>query len=210
MSPGSKQVDSEWFREKIMDRNTSMRKIAEHLDMDVSQISRTFAGTRRMQMDEAQKIALFLHLPVSEVISHAGLGVDLDGVVSRVALAAIIDEKGSLKRLADSRPLPQSIIDRAEAAIGHEPRRRVVAAQIRASSGPLCIWDDAVVLFEATATVEPAAIGSLSICRGRDGEQILAKVERARKTGEARVIAVTGQGSEIILETATPVIAVIP
>jgi hypothetical protein len=187
-----------------------MRKIADHLDMDVSQVSRTFNGLRRMQADEAQKIALFLHVPVSDVMTHAGLGVAVDGVVSRIKLAAIIDDTGALKRLTDSRPLPQSIIDQAEQSIGPDPRRRVIAAQIRAAGGPLAVWDDAVVLFEAATGVAPAAIGSLSICRGRDGQQMMCKVERARKTGEAHVISVSGMGSEIILETASPVIAVIP
>lgn len=70
--------------------------------------------------------------------------------------------------------------------------------------------DDAVVLFGHTEGVERAAIGTLSICRSHKGEQIIAKIERARKTGEARVVCIDGKVRSSPLDTATPVIAIIP
>lgn len=77
-------------------------------------------------------------------------------------------------------------------------------------SGPLAFLDDAIVLFGHTEGVERAAIGVLAICRSHQGEQIIAKIDRARKTGEARVVCVDGKIKEFALETATPVIAIIP
>ena len=68
-----------------------------------------------------------------------------------------------------------------------------------------------VVLFRPTDTVEPAAIGTLAVYRSRDtGKQGLAKLLRARKTGEATIQKANGESAEIMLDTATPVIAVIP
>lgn len=72
------------------------------------------------------------------------------------------------------------------------------------------MWGDAVVLFDPTDRVNPEAIGSLAICRKMDGEQILARVERARNTGEATVRGVADSPAEVTLDTASPVIAVIP
>lgn len=160
-------------------------------------------------MEEANQIALFLGVPVKEVLQHAGVAIDLDGRPTRILLTSTIDEKGRLKHLPDPRPLPQSVIERAQAAIGRT-NEKVLAAQVRATTGPLAMMDDAVVLFIATDIVEPAAIGALSICRSKDGEQIMAKVERARKTGEASVRKSSGDQTEMILTTATPVLAVIP
>lgn len=139
-------------------------------------------------MDEAVAIARFLGAPVSEVLSHAGISVDLDGQPTRIVLAAVIVETGAIERLTEPRPLPQNWIDKAQAAIKPHGNGRIVAAQVRAQDGPLAIWDDAVVLFGHTDTVEHNAIGALSICRMMNGEQLLAKIERARKTGEARVL----------------------
>lgn len=161
-------------------------------------------------MDEASAIASFLSVPVKEVLKHAGVAVDLDGQPTRILLAATINEQGQIERLDDPRPLPQNIIDRAQAAISAHGNSSIVAAQIRALSGPLALLDDAVVLFRHTDEVEASAIGALAICRSYKGDQIIAKIERARKTGEARVICVDGKVREFDLHTATPVLALIP
>jgi len=112
--------------------------------------------------------------------------------------------------LADPARLPQAVIDKAQAAISRAGNARVIAAQIRSSEGPLSFWDDAVALFAATDRVEPDAIGSLAICRTMDGRQAIVKVLRARKTGEATVQCVGGGTIEVMLQTAAPVIAIIP
>ncbi len=164
-----------------------------------------------MQMDEAKQIAHFLRVPVAEVMRHAGVSVDLDGMPTRIMLAATIDHAGNLERLKEPRPLPQCVIEKAQAAISRAGNGQIIAAQIRATTGPLAIWDDAVVLFKPTEIVEHDAIGTLAICRVRDtGKQGLARVTRARKTGEASIQRPGGEASEVMLDTAAPVIAVIP
>ncbi|MDK2769936.1 MAG: helix-turn-helix domain-containing protein [Sphingomonas sp.] len=203
-------MDGEWFRKLLRDRNKSTRGLARHLDIDGSAVSRMFSGQRRMKMEEANAIASFLAVPVSEVLKHAGVSMDLDGLPTRILLAAIIGETGNIERLKDPRPLPQSVIDRAHAAISGHRNGSIVAAQVRAPNGPLAVFDDAVALFAHTDEVEAAAIGALSICRTHDGEQILARIERARKTGEAKIVLTSGKVIEVILHTATPVLAIIP
>lgn len=208
----TREIDGAWFTKKLSETNKSMRGLAKHLEVDVSAVSRMFAGTRKMKMNEASAIAAFLGAPVNEVLKHAGVSVDLDGQPTRIMLAAAINEKGQLERLDHPSPLPQAIIDRANAAISLKSGDgRILAAQVRALQGPLAFLDDAVILFGHTEGVERGAIGVLAICRlQKGGEQIIAKIDRARKTGEARVITVDGKSKEITLDTATPVIAIIP
>lgn len=203
------EIDKKWFFQKLDERQKSVRGLARHLSIDPSAASRMLSGTRRMKMEEANQIALFLGVSLSDVISHAGVSVEPDGTPTRILLAAVINEAGSVERLKEPRPLPQAVIDRAKAAV-RDFEGQVIAAQVRAASGPLSIWDDAVILFGHTDEVETAAIGVLSICRTRGGDQIMAKVERARKTGEARIQTASGATEETLLETATPVLAVIP
>jgi transcriptional regulator with XRE-family HTH domain len=204
------EIDGEWFHDRLKDTGKSLRALARHLEKDPSAVSRTFSGSRRMTMEEATQIAVFLGVPVSEVMKHAGIARDADGIPTRILLAAIIDENGVMQMLPEPRPLPQSVIEKAQLAIGNQYNKQIIAAQVRASSGALSIWDDAVLLFSHTDMVDPAAIGSLSICRLRDGKQILAKVDRARKTGEASVVSPAGKIEDAILSTATPIIALIP
>lgn len=106
--------------------------------------------------------------------------------------------------------VPPAILERAQAAIAMHGNSKIIAAQIRALTGNLAVLDDAVVLFDHTDEVEPSAIGALSVCRSHDGHQIMAKIERARKTGEALVIMASGETRELLLQNATPVIAIIP
>lgn len=205
----SQTIDRDWFLQQLEEKHKSVRGLARHLDLDASAVSRMFAGQRRMKMEEANRIAVFLGAPIREVLAHAGVAIDLDGQPTRILLAATIDEDGHLHRLNDPRPLPQAVIERAQAAIGKR-NSKVIAAQIRASKGPLSVMDDAVVLFAATDIVEPSAIGALAIYRTKKGEQYFGRVERARKTGEAFCICPNGKADETILVTASPVLAIIP
>jgi plasmid maintenance system antidote protein VapI len=202
-------LDRDWFFKKLDDGGKSVRGLARHMDLDPSAVSRMLSGQRKMKMEEANEIARFLGAPVSEVLVHAGVSVDLDGLPTRVLFAATINEDGTVESMPSPKPMPQSVIDRLQAAITIHGNGKVLAAQIRALKGPLAILDDAVVLFRHTDAVEPTAIGALSICRSRDGKQFIAKIERARKTGEARVLTVTSE-RELSLITATPVLALIP
>lgn len=204
-------VDSEWFKTKLEENRMSMRDLSKSMNLNISSLSRTLSGLRKMQMEEAKQIAHFLRAPVAEVMRHAGVAVDLDGLPTRVMLAAIINEKGNVERLKDPHPLPQSIIDKAQSIISRSGNGQIIAAQIRAGKGPLSIWDDAVALFRPVDNVDPTAIGSLCIVRNRDTNKgSLCRVIRARKTGEASVQTIDGQVNEISMDTATPVIAIIP
>ncbi len=202
-------IDKAWFFQQLEQSDKSLRGLARHLDVDPSAVSRMLDGRRRMKMEEANRIALFLGVPVSEVLSHAGVAIDLDGKPTRILLAATIDEDGKIHRLTEPKPLPQTVIDRAHAAVGAR-NGKVIAAQVRAAKGPLAFMDDAVILFNHTDIVEPAAIGALAICRAKDNSQFFGRVERARKTGEAYCTCPSGNAGEVQLVTATPVLAIIP
>lgn len=203
-------IDGDWFKDKLAEKGTSLSSLARHIGVDKSAVSRMLAGKRKMRMDEANAIANFIAAPVSLVLKHAGVAMDIDGQPTRILLAATINEKGQVEKLSDPRPLPQSVIDRAQAAIAKHGNGKIIAAQVRAMTGPLAVMDDAVVLFKYTDTVDHGAIGTLSICRSHSGEQMMARIECARKTGEARVVCADGKVREFDLHTATPVLAIIP
>jgi len=204
-------INKEWFFKTLKANKKSLRSLARHLDVDPSAVSRTLSGERQMKADEANSIARFLSVPLSEVLKQAGVeATAADAALSRIMLSATINDAGHLERLGEDRQLPQSVIDRAQAAINGFETGNIMAAQIRASSGPLAMFDDALVLFKAAKNVENAAIGSVAVCRTSNGDQIMAKVERARKTGEARIIDITGSEVEVDLRSAAPVLAILP
>ena len=68
-----------------------------------------------------------------------------------------------------------------------------------------------MVLFKPTDNVDTNAIGMLAICRNRDtGTQKMVKLLRARKTGEATVQWANGDMTEVMLDTASQILVVIP
>jgi transcriptional regulator with XRE-family HTH domain len=202
------EIDGAWFHNQLEDRGQSLRSLARHLGKDASAVSRTFSGKRKMTMEEATEIGSFLGVTVTEVMRHAGIAQDSEG--PKILLSATIGEDGEVRPLSEPQPLPQAVFDKAQLAIGAGRNRRIIAAQVRASSGALSIWDDAVLFFAPTDGIEPGAIGGLSICGLAGGKQILAKLDRARKTGEARVVSPAGKVEEAVLVSATPVLALIP
>ena len=205
-------IDSRWFKSKLTDNRKSMRGLAKHLGKDVGAVSRTINGERKMQMSEATQIAQFLGTHVSEVLRHAGLQVDTesDSNTGRIMLAATVNESGKIERILEPVQLPDYVLERAAAAITLHGTGKIIAAQIRAPKGPLALLDDAVLLFHHTDAVESDAIGALSICRDRKGDQILARIEKARKTGEAMLLCTDSSLKEFTLHTATPILAIIP
>lgn len=201
-------IDKQWFMRRLQERNRSVRGLARHLEVNASAMSRMLNGERRMKIEEANLIASFLGAPVEEVLKHAGVSLT-DETGGRVILAATINEDGEVERLREPRPLPAAVLTKARCVAGKD-MGQIVAAQVRAASGPLLIWDDAVILFQAVGEVDPASIGALSIVRLRDGVQLLAHLERARKTGEATLRLPAGGLRDVVLSTASPVLAVIP
>lgn len=203
-------INKEWFIQRLDEQRKSVRGLARHLGIDAGAASRMLAGKRRMRMDEASQIAAFLAAPVTDVLRHAGVAIDLEGQPTRILLAAIINESGQVERLNDPKPLPPSFVERAHAVTNRSGNGQIIAAQIRALDGPLSVMDDALVLFSCRDEVEPGASGSLSICRSYEGDQFMAKIDRVRKTGEARIMAPEGKVREVFLQSATPVLAIIP
>lgn len=72
-------INGNWFRTKLTQKNRSQRGLAKHLKLDPGAITLMFNGKRRMQLDEAQKIASFLGEPVSDVLRAAGLPLRPEG-----------------------------------------------------------------------------------------------------------------------------------
>lgn len=202
-------IDKDWFFKKLEENQRSIRGLARHMEIDPSAVSRMLSGERRMKMEEANSIALFLGVPVKEVLKHAGVAIDLDGQPTRVLLVGTLDEKGHLTHLKEPKPLPQSVIDRAHAAISGVGNGKIIAAQVRATEGPLALFDDAVILFKHSDIFDPATVGTLSIVRDRKAIG-LCRILKARKTGEATVVGARGLTGETDILSSTSVIAIIP
>jgi transcriptional regulator with XRE-family HTH domain len=200
--------DKQWFLSSLESKKRSMRKLAEFMILDVSAVSRIFDGKRQLKTEEAAKMAQFLSVSIAEVMERTDLGVRIDGPSSPIPLAAIISKDGNMKAAQEASVLPMDAAERAQAAM-RPHRGKITAAQIRARSGPIAFLDDAIVLFGDSQSLTGVA-GIMAICQPLSGNEFLARIERARKTGEASVVDVHGKQREVELKSIAPVLAIIP
>jgi hypothetical protein len=199
------EVDKDWFLGQLAQKGRSLRSLAAALHVDPAAVSRLFSGKRNAQDGEPEKIAHYLQVTTEDVLLHLGMDVSSS---QRLAISANITEKGNVERMKETKPLPDSVLVRAHAAIG-TGHKLLAAAQVRASKGALSIWDDAVLVFEEPNGLDPAAVGVLSVVKLRDGVQMIGHLDKARKTGEATIRTATGESKDILLQGAAPVLAVV-
>lgn len=202
-------MDKDWFERKLAHKGHSLRALARAIDIDPSAASRMLNGQRKMKLPEAEKIARFLGATTEEVLAAAGVALSGSRRLS-LNLTAQISDRGNVTALPAAIALPASVIARIQASISGDNPETVTIAQVKADKGPLHMWDDAVMVFEDTAVVQPAAVGVLSIMRLRDGVQTLATLNSARKTGEASITLPNGDTKEVSIVSAAPVLTVVP
>ena len=201
-------TDKHWFLSVLKDKKSSMRKLADFMELDVSAVSRIFDGKRQLKTEEAAKIAQFIGVSIAEVMERTDLGVRIDGPASPIPLAAVISGDGSFKKTQENSVLPVDVAERAQAAM-RPHRGKITAAQIRARSGPIAFLDDAVVLMGDSQSMTGIA-GMLAVCHPVTGSQFIARIDRARKTGEAIICGVDGKSREVVLKSISPILAIIP
>lgn len=72
------KVNTKWFRERLAEREMSVRRLAKHLELDPSAVSLMLRGRRTMTADEANRISGLLTIPVTEVLAQAGVQIEED------------------------------------------------------------------------------------------------------------------------------------
>jgi len=198
-----------WLDQRLAALGETKSSMAAKTSISVDKISKMLSGVRGMPAEEKTAIAIFLQVTPDEVEQHMGKNKDPSGLPVAILLTSTIDRDGRIASIREPRSLPPSIVERAQAMVG-ENTQHVIAAQIRAADGLLAFLDDAVLLYRYSNSVEYGAGHGLSICRTKTEKPMLARIESARKTGEAKIRTVDGDVREVDLISATPVLAIIP
>lgn len=216
-----KEIDKDWFMNSLRGRKQSLRALARHLGMDPASLSRTFAGRRRMQMSEAESIALFLGVTTEEVMERAGVrmpsrvagdqhsGVTLDE--GDIVIAAEIAADGTIRPVSQKTEIADYVVHGLLGVVSKQKGKKLVGAVVKDASGYLALLDDALMLFSPGSQVTDRSAGTLAIIepRGATGKY-LARIERARKSGTMTIRRTTGEVIEVEVITATPIEMIYP
>jgi len=71
-------INTKWFRDRLAERDMSLRRLAKLLELDPSAVSLMLRGMRTMTADEANRISGLLTIPVTEVLAQAGIPIEED------------------------------------------------------------------------------------------------------------------------------------
>jgi transcriptional regulator with XRE-family HTH domain len=96
------RVNTTWFKDRLAERDLSMRRLAKLLELDPSAVSLMLRGKRVMTADEANRISGLLTIPVTEVLAQAGIQIDDDA--RHLPIKAYVDARGVLTPLTSKNP----------------------------------------------------------------------------------------------------------
>lgn len=71
-----RNVDKEWFQNKLDERKLSMRALSKLMNVDPSTVSLMVRGMRGLSMDNAVKMADIFNVPTAELYKRAGLPIE--------------------------------------------------------------------------------------------------------------------------------------
>lgn len=72
-------INRAFFDGLMRDKDVSLRGLASRLGMNHSQLSLTFSGARKMQLDEAAQLSSFFGVPIESIIENMGVPLLLKG-----------------------------------------------------------------------------------------------------------------------------------
>lgn len=158
-------MQTQWFRERLLDKKMSGRKLAKMLEIDPAAVSLMLRGKRRMTPHEAHQISVILGVPLNEVMRNAGIEVVED--VRKSVIAAHVDETGRVTLMPPG--THDTVLGPADCPVG------TYAVQMRSPASVKDGW----LLFVTPAQL-PAAqnLDQFCIVALADGKQLIATVRR--------------------------------
>lgn len=189
-------VDRRFFETLMANKKLSLRALASRMDMKHSQLSLTFSGQRRMQLDEATKLAEIFGVPLHRIAEAAGVA-DSRSNGKRVPVLGAMHGDGTIDIYDDG------VVERTTTPDGLPDS--VVAVQAH-SVDTSASWMDGWVFFCVRPTeVAPDAIGRFCFAKIADGPSVMATVRRGYRMGTYNLSGPYSKDN-VSLEWATPVL----
>lgn len=186
------KVDTNWFKQRLAQRELSQRQLAKLMNLDHAAISLMLRGKRRMTVEEASQLAVLLQSTSAEVLSAAGVHVTGG---DKVRIASILSADGSVH------PVPDGLHDTVDAP----PNIPVDALAIQSRTGGL---EDGWLYFHGATHQRPdECVGDFALVAVRGNGLVLAHVRKGYRPGTYNLIDHAGkQTHSAELAWASPVL----
>lgn len=190
------EVNRRYFESLMAGKKMSLRSLAQKMGMGHSQLSLTFSGARRAQLDEAAQLSEIFGEPLHKVVEALGVTVrPLTG--SRVSVIGVVSGDGTVSMHG------KDVVERTAAPEGLHGDN--VAVQVRAPGSPL-EWIDGTVMFcKKPEAVDQESLGRLCLVKIKNGPAALAAVRRGYQENTFNLSGPLTRES-VVLEFATPIL----
>lgn len=153
----------------MQSRELSLRCLAQRMGMSHSQLSLTFSGARKLQIDEAAQLSSIFGRPLHEVVEAAG--VDVRTMVGqRVSVIGAMRGDGTVELASED------VAERTSAPEGIPEDG--IAIQARTAGSAMDWLDGAVFFCLRPDGMDPAALGRFCFCQVKDWPAVMASVRR--------------------------------
>lgn len=189
-------LNRRFFDALMAEKKLSLRALAAKIGMNHSQLSLTFSGARKMQLDEAAQLSHVFSVPLHKIVEAAGVTVKPVGG-GRVKVIGAMRGNGTVE-LHD-----KSTVERTTAP--DDMPKGSIAVQCR-TSGTDLEWADGFVLFcKEPGDLESGILGRFCLAQIKDGPAVVALVKRGYREGTFN-LAGPYQQESVTLDWATPVL----
>lgn len=163
------EVNRRYFESMMADKRMSLRSLAQKMGMGHSQLSLTFSGARRAQLDEAAQLSQIFGVPLHDVVEALGVTVR-SATGPRVSVIGVVEGNGTVSLHAPG------VIERTTAPEGLPGD--LVAVQVRAPGTALDWMDGWVFFLREPKAVDPGSLGRFCLVKIKDGPVAMAAVRR--------------------------------
>lgn len=191
-------MDKRYFENLMADKRMSLRALAGRMGLGHSQLSLTFSGVRKMQLEEAAQIAQIFSVPVHEVIAATG-------ITARPPGGRRVDVVGAIRGDGVIDPTPAGVVERTD--LPDDLPDGCVALQCRTSDTRLAWMDGWVMFYRPTSHVSSDSIGRLSCIKLSDGGTVVATSRRGYRTGTHNLSGPYERES-VVMESAAPILGI--
>ena len=166
-------INRRYFDTLLAEHSLSLRGLAKRMDMNHSQLSLTLSGARRLQLDEAAKMAEVFDQPLTTIAANMGIGADL--------ARARINVIGALNGDGEVVPIPGDIRERV--AVPASIPQQSVAIQARTEGTALSWLDGTVSVCRDLPAADGEVLGRICWVKLADGREVYSMVRRGYLAG---------------------------
>jgi transcriptional regulator with XRE-family HTH domain len=198
-----------WFKDQLKARDLSQNQLGRKLGLDRGTMSRFLSGKRALKIEEANRMADILQVPLEEVLSNSGIaGFQVTGRERKASMEITgwVDDQLAIHheppRGPKSAPMPP------------QGGKGIRALRFQTASSQFDGMDGGLVYYQESTSVIPESIGRLCVVkltphpRRKGPDLVLRNVKRSYESGKFNLYLLNGALAEesVQIDSASPVI----